>query len=393
MSTFQESSSHSTILKADKLQLLFDALLKSGWHIIGPVVEDQAIVYDEIEDVGQLPKGWTDLQRPGEYRLKKEDTPTYFKFNASPHSWKKFLHPPKVKLFSATRTEKGFSIQPEEKEPPKNAFFGVLPCDLKAVSIQNTVFLKGSFKDTIYKKNHDNTLIIATNCTNSGGTCFCTSMGAGPEAKSGFDLCLTEMYSDEGHYFYIEVGSAKGQEIADLLPPSKATKAHAEAKASVLEKNGKTISDNKFLDTNGLKEIFQENQGESHWREVGERCLNCANCTMACPTCFCTTIEDVTDLTGDHAERWRRWDSCFTMDFSFIHGGFIRPGSSTRYRHWITHKLANWQDQFGEQGCVGCGRCITWCPAGIDIVEEAIALRKSASKKDNTSLSAAQGVE
>ncbi len=97
-----------------------------------------------------------------------------------------------------------------------------------------------------------------------------------------------------------------------------------------------------------------------------------------CPTCFCTDTEDVTDLTGDHAERWRRWDSCFSLDFSFVHGGTIRSSTRSRYRQWLTHKLGTWWAQFGESGCVGCGRCIAWCPVGIDLTEEVAALETAA---------------
>ena len=96
---------------------------------------------------------------------------------------------------------------------------------------------------------------------------------------------------------------------------------------------------------------------------------------MVCPTCFCTTVEDGTDLAGESAERTRRWDSCFTIDFSYVHGGSVRLRSRSRYRQWMTHKLATWIDQFGSSGCVGCGRCITWCPVAIDITEEVAAIR------------------
>ena len=119
-----------------------------------------------------------------------------------------------------------------------------------------------------------------------------------------------------------------------------------------------------------MQELLQGNLEHPRWDDVAERCLTCGNCTMVCPTCFCTTVEDHSDLAGRRAERKRRWDSCFTMDFSYIHGGSVRDQARSRYRQWMTHKLASWIDQFGTSGCVGCGRCITWCPVGIDITEE-----------------------
>jgi sulfhydrogenase subunit beta (sulfur reductase) len=131
------------------------------------------------------------------------------------------------------------------------------------------------------------------------------------------------------------------------------------------------------MDTKGIKELLYRNYENPRWDDVAKRCLTCGNCTMVCPTCFCTTVEDITDLTGEHVERWRKLDSCFTMDFSYIHGGSVRSSPRARYRQWMTHKLATWIDQFGTSGCVGCGRCITWCPVGIDITEETGAIRDS----------------
>ena len=128
---------------------------------------------------------------------------------------------------------------------------------------------------------------------------------------------------------------------------------------------------------NNLQALLYRNYNNERWQDLAQRCLDCGNCTMACPTCFCSKVEDITDLTGDHAERWREWDSCFTMDFSYIHGGSVRATTRSRYRQWLVHKLATWLDQFGSSGCVGCGRCITWCPVGIDLTEEVRLIRGS----------------
>jgi ferredoxin len=129
------------------------------------------------------------------------------------------------------------------------------------------------------------------------------------------------------------------------------------------------------LDTAGIRDLLYQNFEHTRWDDVAARCLSCGNCTLACPTCFCSTVEDSSDVAGQRAERWRRWDSCFVQSFSYIHGGSVRMSPRSRYRQWLTHKLASWIDQFGTSGCVGCGRCITWCPVGIDITEEVAAIR------------------
>jgi len=130
----------------------------------------------------------------------------------------------------------------------------------------------------------------------------------------------------------------------------------------------------------GLHDLMTSSYDAARWNDVAERCLTCGNCTMACPTCFCTTVEDMTDLSGDHAERWQSWDSCFELDFSYLHGGPVRSSPRSRYRQWLTHKLGTWHDQFGSSGCVGCGRCIVWCPVGIDLTEEVAALQAEAEQ-------------
>ena len=235
--------------------------------------------------------------------------------------------------------------------------------------------MNGQYIDQHYKSQRKDTFIVAVNCGKAGGTCFCVSMNTGPKATFGFDLAMTEILEGETHYFLLETGTELGAEILREIPHKEASEKVKCAAVDVLKKTAEQMG--RSMDTSNIKDLFYRNYEHPRWNNVAERCLTCANCTMVCPTCFCTTVEDVTDLTGEHAERWRKLDSCFTMDFSYIHGGSVRASTKSRYRQWITHKLATWIDQFGTSGCVGCGRCITWCPVAIDITEEVHAIRES----------------
>ncbi|MBI3994646.1 MAG: 4Fe-4S dicluster domain-containing protein, partial [Nitrospirae bacterium] len=209
----------------------------------------------------------------------------------------------------------------------------------------------------------------------AGGTCFCVSMKTGPRATAGFDLALTEVLESGRHTFTVEAGTERGAEVLRDLPHTEATEKDRAAVERIVAATASQMG--RTLDTTDIKNLLYQNLEHPRWDEVATRCLSCANCTMVCPTCFCSTVEDVTDLTGEHAERWRKWDSCFTSDFSYVHGGTVRPSVKSRYRQWMTHKLATWIDQFGTSGCVGCGRCITWCPVAIDITEEVRAIRET----------------
>ncbi|HEY5553664.1 MAG TPA: 4Fe-4S dicluster domain-containing protein, partial [Cellulomonas sp.] len=188
-----------------------------------------------------------------------------------------------------------------------------------------------------------------------------------------YDLALTELFDDGPHRFLVEVGTARGAEVLDEVETAEALPVDVQGADDVAAWSAAHMG--RTLDTQGLKDVLYASAESPRWDDVASRCLACTNCTLVCPTCFCTSVEDVADLTGDVAERRRVWDSCFTEDFSYIHGGSIRPEIRSRYRQWMTHKLAAWVDQFGTSGCVGCGRCITWCPAAIDITAEAAALR------------------
>jgi len=374
----------SYTVERDGLDELFAALHRRGYTVLGPTVRDQAIVYDEIRGCADLPAGWTDEQEGGHYRLRRRDDDALFGYNVGPHSWKRYQLPPEERLWRARRDEHGGLTELHEtpRKAPRYAFLGARSCELHAMGILDRVLLGGAAAPgegddyaSGTRVRREDVLVVAVQCSQAGGTCFCASMGTGPTADSGFDLALTEVLDGARHYFVLEVGSERGAELLGelahaLAAPQERSAADA-AHARALAQMGRE------LDTSDIRELLYRNYENPRWDEVAERCLACGNCTMVCPTCFCTSVEDVTDLAGEHVERHQRWDSCFTVDYSHIHGGAVRASTRSRYRQWMTHKLATWIDQFGSSGCVGCGRCITWCPVGIDITEEARAIRAS----------------
>ncbi len=366
------------VLDRQDFQRLLDALNADGYRLIGPTPRAGAVVYDEISAVEDLPIGLTDEQERGTYRLKVGDPERVFGCGLGPHSWKKFLYPAELMLWQA-HLNGGMAIAPDDHHPERLALIGVRACELGALRILDRVLSGGQYHDTVYEAQRERLFIVAVNCGRAGSTCFCASMGTGPRAETGFDLALTEVLETERHYFVVEVGSEAGQRILDAVPLQPATDANLQAAEAIIAETAAHMG--RTLDTHGLKELLENNFEHPEWDEVATRCLTCGSCTLVCPTCFCTTFEDVAELTGASAQRIRRWDSCFTMDFSYMVGGHIRASAKSRYRQWLTHKLSAWVDQFGTLGCVGCGRCITWCPVGIDLTEEAATIRAHSQPK------------
>jgi sulfhydrogenase subunit beta (sulfur reductase) len=363
------------VIERENLQQLLDVLIRQGYQVVGPTVRDSAVVYDAVTSVADLPEGWADQQEAGTYRLQKSASKALFGYVSSPHSWKKFLYPPVLPFWQARRENGDFHITANDKEVPRFAFLGVRSCELHAIAIQDKVLTQGPYVDAAYQARRKNLFIVAVNCGQAGGTCFCASMGTGPKVTGGFDLALTEIVDANRHDFVAEVGTPRGAEVLREVTRRDATAADRQQAEQIAAETARHMG--RSLDTTDLKELLYRNWDHPRWKDVASRCLTCANCTMVCPTCFCVTVEDVTDLTGTQAERRRKWDSCFTLDFSYIVGGNIRASAQSRYRQWLMHKLANWVDQFGSMGCVGCGRCITWCPVGIDIIQEATEIRQS----------------
>ncbi len=368
---------------ADQLAVLLQAIQTDGYELVGPTFRDGVIVIDTIGGVEALPRGVVDEQDKGHYRARRTDGRRLFGFNAPAQTFRKFLQPSTQTIFRATRAGPGGAIQIDTsaESAPKLALIGVKACDLAAIGIQDVVFgvrenpLRDTgperFTDMRYRAVRESLLVIATECGQAGRTCFCASMDAGPEIEAGYDLRITE-FDDDEHWLLIDAGTARGRRLLDSVKGSPATEADREARDALLERTRSSMG--RQLDTDGLADALAANLDSPHWQDVGARCLSCANCTLSCPTCFCTDIQDSTDITGLEAARIQSWDSCFNKDISRLHGGHIRKSTASRYRQWLTHKLSTWHEQFGTSGCTGCGRCITWCPVGIDITEEAVAM-------------------
>lgn len=364
------------ILARDQLDALFGALREAEFRVVGPTVEQEAIAYAEIDGVADLPVGWTDVQEAATYRLERRADEAVFGYNVGPHAWKKFLHPARQTLLEVERDDDG-GLRFEGARLPRvrYAFVGVRSCDLAGIGILDKVLTGSGFRDPRYAARRSDLFVVAVNCAEAGGTCFCASMQSGPRARSGFDLALTELLEPD-HRFVVEVGSQAGAAIADSLPLAEAGDEEREEVERICAQTAAQMG--REMQTDGIRELLQEHPEHPRWDDVARRCLTCTNCTLVCPTCFCTSVEDVTDLSGETARREQRWDSCFTLDYSYLHGvGAVRKSNKGRYRQWMTHKLSTWYDQFGSSGCVGCGRCITWCPVGIDITEEVAAIRSS----------------
>jgi len=357
------------VLERKDFPKLLGAMQAAGYQIVGPTVRDGAIVYGSIRDEADLPIGWTDRQEAGQYRLERRNDSALFGYNVGPHSWKKYLFPSHERLWTAHRKGASFEVTAEHEPNQPMAFLGVRACELAAIAIQDKVF--GMAGDPSYAARRRQILRVAVQCGQAGSTCFCTSMGTGPGVRGNHDLALTELLTPDHHRFLVEVGSDAGARVLAKVPTRPAGEAETKAAGTLVERTASSMT--RSLDTKGIRDLLVLNPEHPRWELVAKRCLACTNCTMACPTCFCNTTEEVPALSGEKVERWRRWDSCFNSGFSELHGTPVRKGIQSRYRQWLTHKLGTWHDQFGMSGCVGCGRCITWCPVGIDITEEAAA--------------------
>jgi len=351
------------------LARLLDVLTQAGYRCVGPQVRDGAIVYDTLRDVQDLPHGVHDRQAPGAYRIETSASPRCFAWATGPQALKPLLFAPQETLWRAERDVQG-ALRFVETAPASEALavIGVRACDLAALRLHDQHFLAGTRPDPAYRARRASLLLVAVHCTHPADTCFCASTGDGPRATHSFDLALSEL--DDG--FLVQAGSDAGQRIATSLPLESASATRQRAAESEID-NSMRVQTRRLPSRNLRASLFASLE-HPRWQEVANRCLSCGNCTSVCPTCFCYRELDEPVLDGMTSAHSRQWDSCFTQGHSYIHGLTVHAGTRERYRQWLTHKLGGWHDQYGRSGCVGCGRCISWCPVGIDITEEAAAI-------------------
>jgi len=360
------------VIQKEAFNTILSHLKEKGYETVGPRVKNDTLIYAPIEQMDDLPRGYVTEQDAAHFRLTYTGHPRYFDAIPGAQSWKQFLFPPRTDLFALRKVNNHWETSSAETATPTYAFIGVRACELAAIQIQDNIFMRSDFNDPIYHARRERVFILSVDCMYPAGTCFCVSMGTGPRVKAGFDLNLTELED----VFLLTIGSEVTRNLFEGIPFEPASAFILHNAEQGLERA--TSNMGRKLDTSNLPDLILNNLDHPHWQDVGSRCLSCTNCTQVCPTCFCWDATDQMSLDGNETRRERVWDSCFNPGYSYQAGGNTRPTIRSRYRQWLSHKLGTWKQQNGTLGCVGCGRCITWCPAEIDLTKEIPMLQEEA---------------
>ncbi|RDI43413.1 4Fe-4S dicluster domain-containing protein [Aquicella lusitana] len=364
--------SQGLFLPHDRLQDLLAALKQAGYQCMGPQVKEGAIVFDILERADQLPWGYREKQAPGHYHLEKIDKNEAFAWANGPQAIKPLLFKPKETVWRVNRGAEGkLEFVPHFANEKPLAVIGVRACDIAGMAVQDRVFVTNSQVDVRYRQRREQLFVIGVNCGYASQNCFCVSAGTGPEIKNHYDIVMTELENG----FLVETGSERGQSLVESLQLTNADTAQKEQGRQRIDTAVRMQTKRIPLDNSRkLYDVLFTNLDHPRWKEVAERCLSCGNCVQVCPTCFCHSEYDEPSLDGNSSDHQREWDSCFTQGHSYMTGKIVRDDIEKRYRQWLTHKVGSWHKQFDTSGCVGCGRCVTWCPVGIDLTEELAAI-------------------
>ncbi|MBS7611619.1 4Fe-4S dicluster domain-containing protein [Candidatus Bathyarchaeota archaeon] len=333
------------VAELNDLQRLLDEFTKHGYTVYGPIVKGKSWVFSKVSSIRELDLNYTRTILPP----------------------KKLLHPVKNRIFDFKLND-GFEVF-ESCNVKNIVIFGIHPCDLRAIEKLDEFFSQHP-EDVCYEARRKRTLIVGLTCNAVDEKCFCNSLGTGPEASTGFDILITQI--SDG-FFLVEVGSSKGLDILKTLDLAEAKPEHFEAKRKHIEHLKSSFT--KTADFEGLATLAKDKLDHKIWVETAERCLSCGNCSMVCPVCYCFDLYDSLDLTLKEGVRIMELDSCQLLEYAEVAlGGNFRKERSQRLRHWLLCK-------FGAAGgstytsCIGCGRCIVYCPANIDLTEIAHVLK------------------
>lgn len=343
-------------VEPEGLQALISILGQQGYQVTGPQVIDGTLLMRPMEDIKALPWGLISEQKPGQYRLTATEKTRAFAWANGPQALKPLLFAPEEPLWRYQKTTQGIDFEALSPSSSPLAVLGVRSCDLAALALQDAHFAS----DPAYQQRRQGLLLIAVNCQQPASTCFCQATGDGPNAETGFDLLLDEL--EQG--FALSAGSERGKTL--LLQLS--THTLSEEQKNQIQATRRQATQTRQPQLPPIKSA--KYLTSKAWEDLERRCLSCGNCTSVCPTCFCHAHRETPSLDGLESLHSRVWDSCFNEDHSYLHGFVVRNETRFRYRQWLSHKFTYWQEQYGRSGCVGCGRCISWCPAEIDITAE-----------------------
>jgi sulfhydrogenase subunit beta (sulfur reductase) len=240
--------------------------------------------------------------------------------------------------------------------PDQRIIFGIRPCDANAITLLDTVFDTEEYRDPYWTAHRSSSTIIGLGCNKPQSTCFCTTVGYGPFNHDGMDALMTEI---DDNYF-IEVFSEKGETLFSELPFASEEEQEKVKRHQTQVAESMTIA----FETENLKHTLDNLFESNFWGEIAESCLGCGVCTFLCPTCFCFDIVDEVQRN----KRVRNWDTCMFRIYSQEASGHNpRPTQAERTRQRLMHKYSYWLDHIGKIGCTGCGRCVRYCPVGLDI--------------------------
>jgi ferredoxin len=332
------------------LQRLFNDVRFFGYRVSG-----DRVVFSELSSVDELPLKVSDVQRPSYYRLVPG-----FRFRHASVSVKNYLIPPEHTLLTVSQD---YNILGYGDDLNGNVILlGIKPCDLKAINILDRIIYG---KNPIYTKRRDVIkAIIVEECLEPSENCFCSVVNSGPIVESGFDIAYARLTED---IIIFKYGSSLGEKVLSRVGLKKADEVHIKKYLELVDR-ATSVMNSRVPNIKDIQKVLKERISDKGlWEELSLRCVGCGNCNYVCPTCFCIEIED--RVEGNYSKRVGIWTGCRTYTYGLVAGMHFRRELYTRYRHFILHKFLFYPLRVGDVGCVGCGRCSTWCPTGLDLKE------------------------